>query len=80
MAVRFSFKRSGEIIAPPRVTFATAGVPQTTRDAYLNSILHSLQDCTPLRLSGGLGGAIAGKPLAIRYVDSRKLPKQSAGP
>src|SRR5215213_4388226 len=27
MSVRFSFKRSGEIIATPRLTFATAGVP-----------------------------------------------------
>ena len=27
MSVRFSFKRSGEIIAAPRVTYATAGVP-----------------------------------------------------
>jgi hypothetical protein len=26
MTVRFSFKRTGEIIAAPRLTFATAGV------------------------------------------------------
>src|SRR5918999_1698973 len=30
MSVRFSFKRSGEIIATPRLTFATAGVPSET--------------------------------------------------
>jgi hypothetical protein len=32
MSVRFSFKKSGEMIGPPRVTFATAGVPADTRD------------------------------------------------
>ncbi len=32
MTVRFSFKRDGEIIATPRLTFATAGVSADTRD------------------------------------------------
>src|SRR5437899_84597 len=32
MSVRFSFKKSGEMIGAPRLTFATAGVPADTRD------------------------------------------------
>ena len=32
MTVRFSFKRAGEIIAAPRLTFATAGVSADIRD------------------------------------------------
>ena len=43
MSVRFSFKRSGEIIATPRVTYATAGAPADTRAAYLKAINASLQ-------------------------------------
>ena len=42
MSVRFSFKRSGEIIAAPRVTYATAGVPADTRATYLKAINASL--------------------------------------
>ena len=42
MSVRFSFKRSGEIIATPRVTYATAGVPADTRAAYLKAVNASL--------------------------------------
>src|SRR4051812_34284416 len=38
MSVRFSFKRSGEIIAVPRMTYATAGVSADTRAAYLKAI------------------------------------------
>src|ERR1700736_213260 len=34
MSVRFSFKRSGEIIASPRMTFATVGVDADTRATY----------------------------------------------
>ena len=77
MSVRFSFKRTGEIIASPRLTFATAGVPAETRATYLKAINASLDACVPLKFTGGLGGALAGRPIAIRYVDNRDLGKQS---
>ena len=80
MSVRFSFKRSGEMIGPPRMTYATEGVSTDTRDTYLKAINASLDACLPLKLSGGRGGAIAGRPIASRYVDNRELGKQSATP
>jgi hypothetical protein len=80
MSVRFSFKRSGEIIASPRLTFATPGVSADTRATYLKAITSSLDACMPLKFTGGLGGAIAGRPIAIRYVDNRELGKQSGTP
>jgi hypothetical protein len=80
MSVRFSFKRSGEIIAAPRLTFSTAGVPADTRTTYLKAINTSLEACTPLKFTGNLGGALAGRPIAIRYVDNRDLGKQAQKP
>jgi hypothetical protein len=80
MSVRFSFKRSGEIIATPRVTYATAGAPADTRAAYLKAINASLAGCVPLKFTSGLGGALAGRPIAIRYVDNRDLAKQAEKP
>lgn len=77
MSVRFSFKKSGEMIGPPRMTFATAGVPAGVRDTYLNAINASLEACIPLKFTSGLGGALAGRPIAIRYVDNRELGKPS---
>jgi hypothetical protein len=77
MSVRFSFKKSGEMIGPPRLTFATAGVPTDTRDTYLNAINASLNACIPLKFTASLGGALAGRPIAIRYVDNRELAKAS---
>jgi hypothetical protein len=73
MSVRFSFKRSGELIGPPRMTFATADVPADVRDTYLKAINSSLDACLPLKFTGGLGGSLAGRPIAIRYVDNREL-------
>lgn len=80
MSVRFSFKRSGEMIANPFVTFATAGVPPETRADYLKAINASLAACMPLKFTAGLGGALAGRPIAIRYVDNRDLEKQVGTP
>jgi len=73
MSVRFSFKTSGEMIGTPRLTFATAGISADTRAAYLKAINSSLDACLPLKFSNGLGGALAGRPIAIRYVDNREL-------
>jgi hypothetical protein len=74
MSVRFAFKRSGEIIAAPRVTYVSPGVTSETREAYLNAISAAIERCTPLHFSAGLGGAVAGRPIAIRFVDNRDLP------
>jgi hypothetical protein len=80
MSVLFSFKRSGEIIAAPRVTYSTRDVPQQTRDLYRKAITTSLDACVPLKFTTGLGGALAGRPIMIRYVDNRDLGKQSGRP
>lgn len=75
MSVRFSFNKAGGLIGQPRLTYATAGVPVDTRKTYLNAINESLKACLPLKFTGGLGGALAGRPIAIRYVDNRELGK-----
>jgi hypothetical protein len=80
MTVRFSFKRDGDMIGPPRITFATVGTPADVRDTYFKAISDSLQHCVPLNFTGGLGGAVAGRPIAIRYVDNRDLAKQPPTP
>jgi hypothetical protein len=80
MTVRFSFKRSGAMIGAPRLTFATEGASADIRATYLKAINSSLDACLPLKFTDGLGGALAGRPIAIRYVDNRELGKQSATP
>jgi hypothetical protein len=71
MSVRLSFMRSGQMIGPPRVTYTSPDAPPAARDTYHDAIMTALERCTPLRFTPGLGGAVAGRPIAIRYVDSR---------
>jgi hypothetical protein len=63
MTVRFALKRNGELIAPPRITYASPGVPTETRDLFFNAIMGSLHRCTPLPFTQGLGSEIAGVPI-----------------
>jgi hypothetical protein len=71
MSVRLSFKRSGQMIGAPRVTYTSPDAPSAARSMYHDAILASLERCTPLPFTPGLGGAVAGRPIAIRYVDNR---------
>jgi hypothetical protein len=71
MSVRLSFKRDGEIIGTPRVTYTSPDAPATARDVYHNAITAALDRCTPLPFTSALGGALAGRPIAIRFVDDR---------
>jgi hypothetical protein len=61
--IRFAFKRDGEILAPD------------VRDIYRDAVNAALKRCTPLHFSDGMGGAVAGRPIAIRFVDNRTIDK-----
>jgi hypothetical protein len=80
MSVRFSFNRSGGMIGAPRMTYFTEGASPDARATYLKAIDASLDACVPMKFTGDLGGALAGRPIMIRYVDNRELGKQSAAP
>jgi hypothetical protein len=71
MSVRLSFRRSGQMIGDPRVTYTSPDAPPAARNMYHDAILAALERCTPLPFTPGLGGAVAGRPIAIRYVDDR---------
>src|SRR5258707_1916623 len=58
MSVLFSFKRSGEIIAAPRVTYSTREVPHQTRELYRNAVTSSLDTCEPLQFNACLARAL----------------------
>jgi len=71
--VRFAFKRDGEMIAPPRVTYSSHDAPAEVRNVYRDAVNAALARCTPLHFSKGMGGAVAGRPIAIRFVDNRTI-------
>jgi hypothetical protein len=77
--VRFAFKRDGDILAPPRVTYASRDAPAKVRDIYRDAVNATLARCTPLHFSQGMGGAVAGRPIAVRFVDNRTAGNGKTG-
>jgi hypothetical protein len=71
--IRFAFKRDGEIVAPPRVTYSSHDAPAEVRDVYRDAVAAAFTRCAPLHFSKGMGGAVAGRPIAIRFVDNRTI-------
>jgi hypothetical protein len=71
--IRFAFRRDGEIIAPPRRTYSSREAADEVRNTYRDAVDAALERCTPLHFSKGMAGAVAGRPIAIRFVDERTL-------
>jgi hypothetical protein len=67
ITARFSLRRDGSLIGTPVITFSSA--PSEHAKAVLtDATLDALRRCTPARITPALGGAIAGRPIAIRFV------------
>ena len=71
LTVRFALKRDGSLIGEPRVTYAKLPDDEQTRQDDLATIRKALDHCLPVKITDGLGGAIAGRPITIRFVGGK---------
>jgi hypothetical protein len=78
--IRFAFTRDGAMIAAPRMTYSTHEASATTRDVYRGAVEAAMKRCTPMHFSEGMARAIAGRPIAIRFVDDRTIGDQRESP
>ncbi len=74
ITVVVSFNRDGAIIGRPRITHESEHAGDNDRLIYRVAVMEALQRCTPLPFTEGLGGAIAGRLLAIPFRTRKKLP------
>jgi hypothetical protein len=72
LTVRFSFKRDGEILGKPRITYESASATDNDRLAYRIAVMEALQRCSPMPFTEKLAGAIAGYPLVIHFYGPEK--------
>jgi hypothetical protein len=73
LTVRLSFKRSGELLGKPRITYYKAGTQADQREPFTRSVREAFERCTPLPFTEGLGKAVAGRPFVFRFIDSRPM-------
>jgi len=74
ITVVVSFNRDGAIIGRPKITHESENAGDNDRLIYRVAVMEALQRCTPLPFTEALGGAIAGRPLAIPFRTRKKLP------
>lgn len=75
ITVLVSFKRNGEILGHPRITFESRDASDDERIVYRTAVMEMLQRCSPMPFTRGMGDAVAGRPLTLRFDDRRNLPK-----
>jgi hypothetical protein len=75
ITVLLSFKRNGDLLGRPRITFESQTASDDERIVYRTAVMETLQRCTPMPFTDSMGGAIAGRPLTMRFDDRRNVPK-----
>ncbi len=75
ITVVVSFNREGVILGHPRITYESEQANDNDRLAYRIAVMETLQRCTPLPFTEGLGGAVAGRPFAIPFRTRKRPPK-----
>jgi hypothetical protein len=75
ITVVVSFNREGVILGHPRITHESEQATDNDRIQYRIAVMETLQRCTPLPFTEGLGGAVAGRPLAIPFRTRKRPPK-----
>jgi hypothetical protein len=75
ITVIVSFNRQGAILGRPKITYESEQASENDRLKYRIAVMETLQRCTPLPFTEGLGGAVAGRPLAVSFRTRKRPPK-----
>lgn len=78
--IRFALNRGGDLVAPPRMTFASHNAPTDVRAVYRGAIEVALKRCIPLHFNDGMAEAVVGRPIAVRFVDDRTIDQSNDAP
>jgi hypothetical protein len=68
LTIVFSLRRDGTVLGAPRISFwSLKGTADEQRD-FAKQVANAFDRCLPVPITSALGGAIAGRPLSMRFV------------
>ncbi|WP_154071629.1 hypothetical protein [Bradyrhizobium lablabi] len=76
ITVIVSFKRSGEILGHPKITYESEKATDNDRVEYRIAVMEALQRCTPMPFTESMAGAVAGRPFAVRFYNHKPQPAE----
>ena len=71
LTIVFALKRDGSLLGKPRITHSHLLGSAEAQSAFVADAIAAVAACLPLSVTNALGGAIAGRPLAIRISSGR---------
>jgi hypothetical protein len=70
-----TFRRDGTILGHPKITYESENATDNDRLEYRIAVMEALQRCTPMPFTESMGGAVAGRPFAVRFQVRKSPPK-----
>ena len=70
-----TFRRDGTILGHPKITYESENATDNDRLEYRIAVMEALQRCTPMPFTESMGGAVAGRPFAVRFQVRKPPPK-----
>jgi hypothetical protein len=67
MTLRFSLRRDGSLIGKPHITYSRLPTDEADKRRVIETIATAMDRCLPVKITDGLGGAIAGRMIAYRF-------------
>jgi hypothetical protein len=71
LTIAFSLRRDGSLFGKPHISYSRLPTDPAARENFLEGVADSFGRCTPVAITDALGGAIAGRPLTVRFVIPR---------
>jgi hypothetical protein len=68
LTIVFSLRRDGALLGKPKITFAKLPGDASDQRKFAEALASYFDKCLPITITDGLGGAIAGRPLSMRFV------------
>ena len=73
ITLRVAFKRNGEVLGRPKITYYRSGGDADQRERFTRAVREAFVRCSPLPFTDSLGGAVAGRIFTFRFIDSMPL-------
>ena len=71
VTVLVTFTKTGELFGTPKVVYESEYGNDNDRLRYRIAAMEALQRCSPMPFTEGLGSAVAGRPIRMRFDDRR---------
>jgi hypothetical protein len=74
LTIVFSLRRDGGLLGKPRISFSKLAGDALEQHKFAENIAKAFDRCLPASITDALGGAIAGRPMSVRFVVHSREP------